>query len=192
MKVSGKDYKTTKKWVGVLVSPRTSRSTLMFDQALVRDGFRCMITGSFDRTSVDGNLEVQSLCKKIGGSRVVVQACHIVGEALMQGIGQTVVVKNKVCTIVESLTVHSLHRLPQRANAAGVLATLWLFGLENIVLDLERKDQIHETWNLLSLDTNIHYLFDRLDMWFEELSDKVRHLEAVHLCWLIMRAAQLL
>ena len=68
-----------------------------------------MVTGSFDRNSVKGNVEVQSLHKKFGGGCIVIQGCHIVGEALMRGIEQTVVVSNKVCTIVECLTLHSPH-----------------------------------------------------------------------------------
>jgi len=95
---------------------------------------------------------VQKLHKDLGGPLVSLQACHILNESLTQGTG-----------------------LPQTHNAAGVVPTLLLFGLEELAIDLQIKDRIHETWNLLSLSSQIHEWFDRLELWFEELPDVVCH-----------------
>ena len=45
----------------------------------------------------------------------------------------------------------------------------------------EAVNGVHEFWNLLSLQRDLHQRFDRLDLWFEGTS-KVRHSETFHLC----------
>ena len=54
------------------------------------------------------------------------------------------------------------------------MAILSHFGLENLVSDLLAKDGVHDTGNLLSLEPNIHTLFDHLELWFDG-TDKVCH-----------------
>jgi hypothetical protein len=79
----------------------------MPDQALARDGYRCMLTGMFDRTSLKCNRELRQQCDDLpGATATTVQACHILNESTMRGIDPTGAsdvdtVTNKVCTFTE-------------------------------------------------------------------------------------------
>ena len=46
-------------------------------QALARDGFRCMVTGSFDTKFLGSNRELERRCSDLGGMSAAVRACHI-------------------------------------------------------------------------------------------------------------------
>ena len=74
---------------------------LTFDQVLARDGFRCMVTGLFDDTSLNKSTELRSMHENLGGMPVTVETCHILNESTTQGIGtsEKSTVANKVCTI---------------------------------------------------------------------------------------------
>jgi len=62
-----------------------------------------------------------------------------------------------------------LTRYPAR-RAAGALAILEHFGLTALTDALKKSGGIHEVWNLLSLEPNLHSKFDHLNLWFESTS----------------------
>ena len=149
-------------------------------QALARDGFRCMVTGLFDRTSMRQSRTLKQSCVDLGAASATVQACHILSESTMQGVdpagdSENAATVNKVCGIGVSCSL-----LPppipivQTAHAVTAMSVLEHFGLENLVLDLLAKDGVHDTGNLLSLEPNIHSMFDNLELWFEG-TDRVCH-----------------
>jgi len=67
-----------------------------------------MLTGVFDRKSVKRSPELNQKRRALGAISSTVQACHILGESLMQGIDPTggsdeSTVTNKVCSLSECL-----------------------------------------------------------------------------------------
>ena len=54
------------------------------------------------------------------------------------------------------------------------MAVLDSFGFSQFTEAFRKSGGVHEVWNLLSLDHNLHQTFDRLGMWFEG-AEKVRY-----------------
>jgi len=67
----------------------------------VRDGFRCMLTGLYDETSLERNSELHEECVRLRGMPILLEACHILGESTLRGIDpendEEGDVRNKVC-----------------------------------------------------------------------------------------------
>ncbi|KAF9646090.1 hypothetical protein BDM02DRAFT_3100445 [Thelephora ganbajun] len=125
-------------------------------KALARDGFRCIITGYFDATSLKYNAELQREEETVGGLPLDIEASHILSELTARGVG----------TSEESSVTH---------YAAGVTTILRQFGLEHLSLALEAVDSVHETWNMLSLQCNLHSNFGFLNLWFESTGEPNRY-----------------
>ena len=142
-------------------------------QALVRDDFRCVVTGLFDRTSMRKNPVLKQLCDNLGAGSATIQACHILSESTMQSVdpagdSEKAATVNKVCSIgVSCSLLPPSIPLVQTEHAVIAMAVLSHFGLQNLVSDLLAEDGVHDTGNLLSLEPNIHSMFDSLELWFE-------------------------
>jgi len=141
-----------------------------------------MLTGLFDFQSTLNSPELDHIRRDMEIRRVVVQTCHIVGEATMQGIDPADssgegTVANKVCAVTERFSPPSfLSPVPtQTQSAANSMAFLRGFGLQSLVDELLAVDGVHNLGNLLSLTFDIHCIFDKLMLWFEG-TDEVR-------CW---------
>ena len=85
MEVTGKDYRTAKRKVRIVSHHSFFALLLMFDQALARDGFRCIITGMIDQKSFEDNAALRDVTNRDGASIATVNACHILNESTMQG-----------------------------------------------------------------------------------------------------------
>ncbi|KAH7876598.1 uncharacterized protein C8R40DRAFT_1042116 [Lentinula edodes] len=109
------------------------------DKALVRDGYRCVVTGTID-TECKGFFDLTEL-KKSGTLRT--ECAHIIPEATYFGLdkGKT------VCHY-----------------SASVLAVFDRFGVQ---FDKLNEGNIHSLWNVMTLVQPIHDSFDRLELWFE-------------------------
>lgn len=108
MQSSSKDHRTIRKKVGEPCSLFPFCFALMLDQALARDGFRCMITGLIDRTSYEHYAELKH---QHSDGYVTVKTCHILNELVVQGIDKDkITTRDKVCTVVRVL--HCLFLLP--------------------------------------------------------------------------------
>ncbi|KAF9645780.1 hypothetical protein BDM02DRAFT_3119694 [Thelephora ganbajun] len=141
LEVSGRDYRTAKK------------------KALARDGFRCMITGFFDKTSLKYSAELRQLEEPLGGMPIIVKTSHILSESTTQGVGLNT--KGSIANKAD--------------HAAGVLAILSQFGLGHLSDALAAVGGVHEVWNLLSLESDLHSDFDSLDLWFESTGEPNRY-----------------
>ncbi|KAF9645778.1 hypothetical protein BDM02DRAFT_3189404 [Thelephora ganbajun] len=137
LEASGGDYRTAKK------------------KALARDGFRCMITGFFDKTSLKYSAELRRRKETLGGMPIIVKTSHILSESTTQGVGLNT--KGSIANKAD--------------HAAGVLAILSQFGLGHLSDALAAVGGVHEVWNLLSLESNLHSHFDSLDLWFESTGE---------------------
>ena len=85
MEVTGKDYRTAKRKVRIVSHRSFFALLLIFDQALARDGFRCMITGMINRKSFESSAALRDVAKRDGASKTIINACHILNESTMQG-----------------------------------------------------------------------------------------------------------
>ena len=85
MEVTGKDYKASKRKMCIVSCCLFFALFLMFDQALARDGFRCMITGMINQKSLESNAALRDIAKRDGANMVKVNACYNLNESAMQG-----------------------------------------------------------------------------------------------------------
>ena len=56
------------------------------------------------------------------------------------------------------------------------MALLEQFGFPHFTEAFKKSGGVHEVWNLLSLEPNLHSKFDELYLWFER-TDQVWHSE---------------
>ena len=92
-----------------------SNHLLILDQALARDGFRCVVTGAFDEASMECNPELQGWQRRLDALIAVLETSRIVDEPTTQGIGtrERDAMVNRVCPVTQpSATIRS-HLLPR-------------------------------------------------------------------------------
>ncbi|KAF8549144.1 hypothetical protein OG21DRAFT_1421787, partial [Imleria badia] len=128
-------------------------------RALARDGYRCMITAMIDETSLRRCADLRTIRKRGGINAVTVQTAHILNESTMQGTDPAGTSENSA----------------ENHYAAGAMAILECFGLSNFTEAFKRQGGVHEFWNLLSLEPNLHRKFDTLDLWFESTPQPGRY-----------------
>ena len=139
----------------------------MFDQALARDGFRYVVIGQYDATLVSNNVELERNREHPEMSPVPIEACHILNDSTTQNIRDSEnAVVNKVSTISEPFIPFS-SPVTQTEYAAGVMATMMWFGLEDLASSVMEVGGVHQVCNLLSLYHTCHWFFDDLELWFE-------------------------
>lgn len=66
---------------------------------------------------------------------------------------------------------------------------LELFGWGEFTEAFRKSGGVHEIWNLLSLEPNLHAKFDHLNLWFES-TDQVCHTETCQPFQLMMCTAR--
>ena len=89
MEATGNDYRTSGRKVCIISHRPFFAPLLMFDQALARDGFRCIITGMFDSGSLKKSEAMRDMAKRDGANGVVICPCHILSESTTQGTDPT-------------------------------------------------------------------------------------------------------
>ena len=118
MEADGKDYKTARRKVRISISCTFSSPTLILDQALARDGFRCILTGMFDDVSLLANRGLAREAEASHNSMMsTVTTCYIVNESTMQDVdpsGDSGSVVNKVWAIGLLDPFHNLPCCPDR------------------------------------------------------------------------------
>ncbi|KAF8257881.1 hypothetical protein EI94DRAFT_1756444, partial [Lactarius quietus] len=134
MHADGKDYRTARRKV------------------LACNGFRCLLTGAFDKTSTKHSTQLHELSRLTGVCHLV--ACHILSESTMQGIDLTGTSKD-------------VRIMDKRRHAASDMSLLASFGLDELIQSLLAEGGVHRLGNLLSLEPTCHDHFDALDLWFE-------------------------
>jgi hypothetical protein len=150
MEATGDDYETSGRKVRILCASCLPALLLTFDQALARDGFQCVVSGWFDRLSLEECVELRSEQEHLGRMHTAVRPTHILNGSATQDT--------------------------QTDHTAGVMAILENFGFESLVQDLKEVGGIHKTWNLVPLRPDLHISFGNLDLWFEGTSE-VRRLK---------------
>ncbi|KAG7089804.1 hypothetical protein E1B28_011454 [Marasmius oreades] len=121
-------------------------SNLAKKQALIRDGYRCVVTGKYN-LNIPASFDVnEEEVKRVGTCWT--ECAHIVQESIYSNISNE-----------ESLT-----SIAKRDSSASLLTVLKRFGydVENI-----NGDKMHSLHNVMTLEKNVHEHFDRLELWFE-------------------------
>ncbi|KAK0434466.1 hypothetical protein EV421DRAFT_1892740 [Armillaria borealis] len=113
------------------------------DLALVRDGFRCVVTGIYDRTTLS---EVSASPDEIREA-LHTECAHVVPE---------------------STYFHVSDQDPSNTKldyAASVLEVSKCFGY-----DVEQLNgaKVHSLYNVMTMEANVHESFKRLGIWFEK------------------------
>ncbi|KAK7034709.1 hypothetical protein VNI00_012116 [Paramarasmius palmivorus] len=119
-------------------------------QALIRDGFKCVVTGIYDRRA----LQIPDIKTEAKNKR------HPAGTVYTE------------CVIYISTTTVDLIA-PRKKYSASVLAVLKRFGYD---VDRLNGEKVHSLFNVMTMEKNIHDAFDRLELWFEatEIKDCYR------------------
>jgi hypothetical protein len=130
-------------------------------QALVRDGFRCIVTGKYDMASDISHVDKNAVRE---AGVVNTECAHIVPESTYVDVSNTPTspphkVHKLIFLILLELT------LAQKDCAASVLAVLYRFGYN---FDNLNGPKVHSLFNVMTLDRNVHDWFDRLQVWFEK------------------------
>jgi len=76
------------------------------------------------------------------------------------------------------LNHHSCSPILQTHHAAGVMTIPQQFGLGSLGASLQAAGGVHKLFDLLSLQSDMHIAFDRLNPVSFEATDKVRCLDA--------------
>ncbi|KAF9220142.1 hypothetical protein BS17DRAFT_739680 [Gyrodon lividus] len=117
-------------------------------KALVRDNFSCVVSGSVDLSVAMENAEVQQMVDARARPAVETHCAHIFAESTNENISG-----NR-----EGSDKHQY--------AASMWAVMDRFGYKHLPSDLNGAN-IHRLENILTLESNIHNSFDRLNLWFE-------------------------
>ncbi|RDB20369.1 hypothetical protein Hypma_012576 [Hypsizygus marmoreus] len=116
-------------------------------QALVRDGYRCLISGKYDalaRKALD--LPLEEILKF--GPAVYTECAHIVPASTYFNVN----------------TANSNTDPNKKDYAASVLAVLKCFGYD---VDKLNGANVHSLFNVMTLEKNTHDLFDQLRLWLD-------------------------
>jgi len=110
--------------------------------ALLRDGYRCPLTGAYDLESCDNHPELAARADAEGATQTTLQCAHIFSESAQDG--------------------------DKADYAASALAILKMFGLTDSAESLVGGN-VNKHFNTFIMAGHLHYLFDHLKFWFEEI-----------------------
>ncbi|KAJ3564942.1 hypothetical protein NP233_g7959 [Leucocoprinus birnbaumii] len=123
--------------------------------ALIRDGYRCPLTGAYDRTSLKSYPEVRRMALEAAKPAYRLHCAHIfpnfVNDPSKEAVSTTDTIKQN-----------------QGNYAASVHEVLRSFGYVTLFDDLSGR-KIHRLDNILILDPVAHDHFDHLELWFEPM-----------------------
>ncbi|KAJ3753921.1 hypothetical protein EV360DRAFT_52612, partial [Lentinula raphanica] len=125
------------------------------DNALYRDGYKCVVTGRYDHSDPDMTEEKS----EIGGGAVHTRLAHIVPDSTYFTLDDT----KKVLLTPFNLSIAD--HLCQKKYAASVLAVLQRFGYD---VEKINGDKVHSLHNVMTLEMNTHDWFDCLGIFFEK------------------------
>lgn len=142
----------------------------------MRDGYRCILDGSFDKTSLSKLPAVKnavfSSWSKNEIRATTTECAHIFADATNSSItGNSEARLQKVSRHIRFWWVNLIF-LSKRDNAVTLWAILKGFGYPKILQALNDHG-IHRLDNVMTLDLSLRDSFDRLELWLEAV-DGVR------------------
>jgi len=119
--------------------------------ALYRDNYRCMVTGSVDETAYDAMSDAQRQQYDIVDSGLTnTNFCHIFPPSTSRNLNAEVPGD------------------PKSVYSGSVWSIINSFDNIDVLAELD-GNKIHSLSNGLTLDLNLHSLFDNLKLWFEKV-----------------------
>ncbi|KAJ7221793.1 hypothetical protein B0H12DRAFT_1151687 [Mycena haematopus] len=109
--------------------------------ALLRDGYRCVLTGAYDLESCDNYPELGARADSEGAIQTTLQCAHIFSESAQEG---------------------------DKDSFPSALAILKMFGLTDSAESLVGGN-VNKPFNTFIMAGHLHYLFDHLKFWLEEV-----------------------
>ena len=124
------------------------------------------------------------------------ETAHIFNESMMQGIDPAIEdsqdkLLNKVLFYPWQSNPLSYSPTIQLRAATGALSILESFGFSKLINAFKEAGGVHKVWNLLTLECDLHSLFDTLELWFEH-TEKVCYSETCQPYQFTMYAGALL
>ncbi|KAG5635286.1 hypothetical protein H0H81_011824 [Sphagnurus paluster] len=121
--------------------------------ALIRDGYRCVVTGKYDRSSVDQIKELEDMLRANPSLKTEETQCaHIFAESTNSSITP--------------------------GSALDYAATMWgvvvAFGYKNLPHELNGP-KIHRLENVMTAVPGFHNLFDELGIWFTPTDEENKY-----------------
>ncbi|TFK64655.1 hypothetical protein BDN72DRAFT_881367, partial [Pluteus cervinus] len=138
---SPQSFRNLQEMIQDAMSTSTSNHRTLQNRALIRDNFRCMITGEYDETTYNILEKSDPSSADQIQSTVATNYCHIIGETTIQRI--------------------------QRTRREGDTNILTLFGLTSLVDRVIQPGGINDLSNILTLRPELHLMFNHLKLWFE-------------------------
>ncbi|KAG9225746.1 hypothetical protein CCMSSC00406_0007756 [Pleurotus cornucopiae] len=116
--------------------------------ALIRDGYRCLITRRYDRAA-ENKLDITPEELVAYGGLIATQCAHIIPASTYFDV---------------NITRKSTPDPNEKDYAASVLAVLKRFGYD---VDTLNGAGVHSLFNVMTLERNVHDMFDQLLLWLE-------------------------
>lgn len=141
-------------------------------QALVRDDYRCVVTGYYDSSSCESN---QVYCR---GSRRQMLTLYspkllISSPSLRtKELAETTKTTQRYGFLFYFMTELLNLRIIKHEYATSAWAVIERFGNVSIISELNGV-AIHRLENIMTMDITLHALFDKLCIWFEETVGKI-------------------
>jgi hypothetical protein len=127
--------------------------SLLLLQALLRDSFKCVVTGGTDWQS-------RSLVEESESALVETEVAHLFSQTAEEN-----------GTVRSSRSTSSVSDSVQEYMATA-LAFLKMFGLDKQV-EMLQQEGVHSLRNVFTLSTFLHHRFDRFEFWLEYVPDQV-------------------
>lgn len=130
-----------------------------FIKALIRDRFRCVISGSFDTRSLLRSQELKGELREAKGRFAATKCAHIIPESIH------VQLSTHPDNVIHYFNGHCSSNIGrQRENTTAVWGIFDTFGYKPHLDELNGLN-IHRLENVITLDPNVHDLFNRLSLW---------------------------
>ncbi|KAJ6460399.1 hypothetical protein C8R47DRAFT_1027785 [Mycena vitilis] len=134
------------------------------EQALQRDGSRCLLTGAYDKT--DRRAEKFAHMTLTGQKSVSLQAAHIIPEGL-NNLTQSSINYAEESELLKLFGVEVGDDPEKNINQSTTMRTMVsTFGSPDLVDELQGVD-IHRLENILTINADDHDSMDKLLLWFE-------------------------
>jgi hypothetical protein len=131
-----------------------------------------MLTGQYDFDSAKLYPELNGRAAADGVSKAVTQCAHIFSETAQEG-------EQKVC-LCAFLCDAGADGVFKTDYATSAMAILRVFGLDAKAESLVGNN-VHKHFNIFTMRSDLHYVFDHLGFWLEEVIREASKLPSVYL-----------
>lgn len=130
-----------------------------------------MLTGQYDLDSADLHPELYDRAAADGVNMAVTQCAHIFSETAQDGEQ-----KVRLCAFLCDAGADGFFKTDYAASAMAILRVFRFDGkAESLV-----GGNVHKHFNILTMRSDLRYLFDHLEFWLEEVIGEASKLSSVH------------